>query len=172
MEKEGKNKENNITNAVSEILAKNTLEEFAKAVIWKLAKDVEAVQGAFFRTTEKEGIRYIVFTAGYAYHIPDSQSVVYEFGEGLSGQAAKSGNPITSKNVPEGYIKVVSGLGSATPNSILIYPIKMDEKVLGVIELAGFRDFDKTIQDKIGNVLTEVTPRYVALLNKEKKGNE
>jgi transcriptional regulator with GAF, ATPase, and Fis domain len=153
--------------SLDKIKEKTSLEEFAKALIWKLAKDVEAVQGAFFRTSENEGTRRIIFTAGYAYHLPDSQVVSFEFGEGLSGQVAKSGNPISITKVPEGYIKVVSGLGESTPSSILIYPIKKDEKVIGVVELAGFKQFDQVVQNHIALTLEEVTPAFVALLNLE-----
>lgn len=168
MEKEIKKKEDRLNEVMASVKDTSSVEDFTKALIWKLAKDLEAVQGAFFKTKEENDIRYIVFVSGYAYHLPDSKEVVFEFGEGLSGQVAKSGKPISISKVPDGYIKVVSGLGQASPSTMLIYPIINEEKVEGVIELAGFKEFGDESKQFLADVLQEVTPKYIDLLRKEK----
>jgi putative methionine-R-sulfoxide reductase with GAF domain len=77
----------------------------------------------------------------------------------LSGQVAKEGKMINIQNVPDGYIKILSGLGNATPSSMLIFPIKRNEEVLGVIELASFKNFttdDEQFIKELSNKLEEV----------------
>lgn len=117
--------------------------ELSKSFLWAVAKELDASQGAFFTTTEKDGIHYLQFIAGYAYHLPDSETIEFEFGEGLSGQVAKEGKAINIQSVPDGYITILSGLGNASPSSMYIFPIKRDNNVIAVIELASFKKITK-----------------------------
>ncbi len=61
----------------------------------------------------------------------------FEFGEGLVGRAAVEKEVIYITDLPPDYIKIRSGLGEDVPSSILLIPIMLDHKVLGVIELAS-----------------------------------
>jgi len=70
--------------------------------------------------------------------------LVYEFGEGLAGQVAKEGKSINITNVPQGYITVLSGLGSASPNALAIVPVQSADQVVGVLEVASFRPFSRS----------------------------
>ncbi len=62
-------------------------------------------------------------------------------GEGLVGQAAREKKPILISQVPEDYIYVTSGLGNTVPGSILVYPVKFEGVLKGVIELAAIQVF-------------------------------
>jgi methyl-accepting chemotaxis protein len=103
-----------------------------------VCKHLEAGQGAIYTATEKEGKRVVELESGYALSIGESTTLSYEFGEGLIGQAAVSGRSLYVDDVPEGYIKIVSGLGTASPKYLLIVAIKHNRDVLGVIEIASF----------------------------------
>ncbi len=58
----------------------------------------------------------------------------------MIGQSAANGSTLYVDDVPEGYIKIVSGLGSASPKYLLIVPIGKDGQVFGVIEIASFTE--------------------------------
>ncbi len=114
-------------------------------VLWTVANDLEAVQGAIFLTKQKESdLKIIELFAGYAYYLPESKVLTYEFGEGLAGQVAKDGRLVNISSIPEGYISVISGLGKSSPTNLILVPIKNEqEKVLGVIEIASFQSFNQ-----------------------------
>ena len=113
-------------------------------VLNKICNHIEAVQGALYVVTKDKNLKYIELMAAYAYHKPESEEIKYEFGEGLAGQVAKEGKLVNIKEVPAGYIKVISGLGDTTPNNLLIVPLKKGDDVIGVVEIASFKAFRKS----------------------------
>lgn len=103
-----------------------------------ICRQLEAGQGAVYATRQTEDKRIVELVGGYALSIGESTKLSYEFGEGLIGQAAASGQSLYVDDVPEGYIKIVSGLGTASPRYMLIVPIKHDDNLTGVMEIASF----------------------------------
>ena len=103
-----------------------------------ICKQLDAGQGAVYATITDGSIRKVELRAGYALSIGESAVITFEFGEGLVGQAAAGGRSIYVDEVPEGYIKIISGLGSASPRYLLIVPIKTNDQVIGVMEIASF----------------------------------
>jgi len=109
-----------------------------------LCNEVEASTGALYINKEIDSKRILEFESGYAFYLPDSGKISYEFGEGLVGQAAASGQEIIiNGDIPQGYIKVISGLGEGTPNNLAIIPIKNEDTVNGILEIAGFKAFSE-----------------------------
>jgi hypothetical protein len=106
--------------------------------IQAICKQLDAGQGAAYAVLETDGVRKVELRGGYALSIAESTVISYEFGEGLVGQAAASGKTIYVDDVPEGYIKIISGLGSASPRYLLIVPVKTQEQLRGVLEIATF----------------------------------
>lgn len=112
--------------------------EILDAGLNTICKQLEVGQGAIYKALEKEGRRVVELENGYALSIGESTTLSYEFGEGLIGQAAVSGQSLYVDDVPDGYIKIVSGLGTASPKFLLIVPLKNNGQVLGVMEIASF----------------------------------
>jgi methyl-accepting chemotaxis protein len=103
-----------------------------------ICKQLDAGQGALYLMREEDGKRKLELRSGYALNIAESAVITFEVGEGLVGQAAAANKTLYVDEVPEGYVKIISGLGSASPRFLLIVTLKKEDRVLGVMEIASF----------------------------------
>jgi putative methionine-R-sulfoxide reductase with GAF domain len=103
-----------------------------------ICKQLDAGQGAVYLLQETDGKRSLELKSGYALSIGENTVIAYAVGEGLIGQAAASAKTLYLDDVPDGYIKIISGLGSASPHFLLITVLKKENQVLGVMEIASF----------------------------------
>ncbi len=130
----------------SEILRENNdnIDELSYQIIRNVVKYTDASQGGLFIiNNEDEENPFIELKAAYALNKRKYQEKRIEFGEGLVGRAVQEGETIYMNELPEDYINITSGLGESTPRNLLIVPLKVNEEVYGVIELASFREFEK-----------------------------
>jgi methyl-accepting chemotaxis protein len=118
--------------------------DLAQKALQTLCKQVEAGQGAFYVAVETEGKRQVRLQAGYALNLAEGTELSFDFGEGLVGQAASLGQSLYVDEVPDGYIKIISGLGSASPRYLFLAPVKHEQNTLGVIEVATFAPLSDT----------------------------
>ena len=77
-------------------------------------------------------------------------------GEGLVGQCAIEKRKSMVTQVPEGYLEIASGLGSATPRNILVLPVVFEGQVKGVLELGSFDGFPGTHQAFLEQLMESV----------------
>lgn len=112
--------------------------EVLQSGLHAVCKQLDSGQGAIYMTSGIEGQRKVELKTGYALSIGENTVISYDYGEGLIGQAAAGAKTIYVDDVPEGYIKILSGLGSASPRFLLIVPMKKEDQVLGIIEIASF----------------------------------
>ncbi len=123
------------------------------AVLTAICKKVEAGQGAIYLVKDNKEVRTADLYTSYAFHIAENETLSFTFGEGLIGQVAMEGNTLNINDVPENYINIVSGLGSASPRHLLISPLIKSKKVVGVVELASFTPFSKEEESWIKEAL-------------------
>ena len=143
-EKEEKAKRENLAKQVSDIQAgikelKERKEKYEK-VLSKLCMKIEASQGIIYEVKKEKNKRYIELFTSFAYNLPESETVKYEFGEGLAGQVAKEQKKINIDDIPEGYITIISGLGASSPNHLAILPVMEGSEVAFVVEVASFNE--------------------------------
>lgn len=103
-----------------------------------VCKLLDAGQGAAYVVEDKDGKKKIELKSGYALSLSENTTIAYDLGEGLIGQSAASGKTLYIDDVPTGYVKIVSGLGMASPKYLLIVPVKIEDKTVGVMEIASF----------------------------------
>ena len=127
----------------SEMLRMNTenIEEFTFNIISNLVKYLDANQGGFFLVEEdNDSVKYFDLKACYAYNRKKFPDKRIEWGEGLIGSCALEKQTVYLTDIPDSYLTITSGLGHANPKYLLIIPLISQEEVMGVIELASFRE--------------------------------
>ena len=113
----------------------------AREIITYLARYLGVHIGLFYLTDENLVSRRV---AGYALPRDEALPLQFRSGEGLVGQAALEMKTININDVPEGSVKIGSGLLNASPYSILVMPVLRAGKVKGVLELGSFKAFTCT----------------------------
>ncbi|HRX31002.1 MAG: PAS domain S-box protein [Bacteroidales bacterium] len=128
-----------------EILRQNNddIEELSFQIIKNLVNYVGANQSAFYVIEEDGGEKVFRMTAAYAYERRKYADKILPWGEGLVGACALEKNTIILKKVPDSYLNITSGLGKANPRALILIPLKVNEEVHGVIEIASFSIFEK-----------------------------
>ncbi|MCC6747862.1 MAG: HAMP domain-containing protein [Deltaproteobacteria bacterium] len=152
----------------------------AKSLLSEVATLVTAQQGAFYlQETDTataphmgDGVTYRLL-AGYAYRDRKGLSNRFKLGEGLVGQCALEKERILVSDVPSDYVQVSSGLGEATPRSVVVLPVVFEGQVKAVVELGSFNRFSdahltflEQLAESVGIVLNtiEATMRTEELL--------
>lgn len=130
----------------SETLRKHNheLEELCLQVNSQLVKYLKANQGSFYiLQTPDDKPPFLELKACYAYDRRKYVDQQLGVGEGFAGQVVLEKEYIYLTNVPQSYIRINSGLGEATPTSLIVMPIINNGEVMGVFELASFEHFTK-----------------------------
>jgi putative methionine-R-sulfoxide reductase with GAF domain len=90
-------------------------------------------------------------TGQFAYTDSGSRNE-FHIGEGLVGETARSNQSIRVADLPLDALMISSALGEAKPNQLLIAPIAVDGRVLGVVELATLSAFSADHEAFLGLV--------------------
>jgi PAS domain S-box-containing protein len=128
-----------------EILRTNNsdLAKLADEIIGNLVKYLKANQGALYIIDDTEAGEEPTMSmkACYAWDKKKYLNQKIYRGEGLAGQAWQEKDTIYLTDVPQNYVRITSGLGDANPTSVVIVPLKINDQIFGVVEIASFNVF-------------------------------
>jgi len=141
-----------------------TMEVLADNILKHLVRYLNANQGGIFIKNDNDDnqIHYDL-VAAFAFDRKKYLTKSYEEAEGLVGACAAEKQTIYLTEIPQNYIEVTSGLGDANPTILLLVPLKVEETILGVIEIASFHklqkneiEFVEKIAQNIGSTIQTV----------------
>lgn len=148
----------------SEILRResNDLDRLSEQLIAELVKYVGANQGGVFIVNdEKEGEEsYLELISAYAYNKKKFVERKILKGQSLVGRAWREGLSIYLTEVPNDYIEIRTGLGGANPKYIFIVPLKVNQEVQGVLEIASFHPIEPYQKEFIEQIADSVASTY------------
>ena len=129
----------------ADILRQNNddLEKLAHIIIKNLVYYLDANQGGLFLLNNEDNNIYLDLISAFAYDRKKFFEKRIEYGDGVVGSVAIEKETIYLEDIPEDYIKITSGLGGKTPRSLVVVPLKLEDNVYGVIELASFNKLEK-----------------------------
>jgi PAS domain S-box-containing protein len=148
----------------SEILRResNDLDRLSEQLIAELIKYVGANQGGVFIVNDEneQGEPYLELISAYAYNKKKFLEKKILKGQTLVGRAWQEGLPIYLTEVPNDYIEIRTGLGGANPNYIFIVPLKVNQEVQGVLEIASFHPIEPHQKEFIEQIADSVASTY------------
>ncbi|RWA62478.1 response regulator [Mesorhizobium sp. M1C.F.Ca.ET.193.01.1.1] len=128
----------------------------SRLIMSELAPLVNAQYGVFYVTNRDEDESYLELAASYGAESKAAIKQRLDLREGLVGQSAADKRVIMLDNVPPDFLRVTSGLGSASPANIIILPALFEDEVKAVIELASFSEFRDTHRSFLNQLMESV----------------
>lgn len=110
-------------------------------IMSNLIEYLKVNQGALFVLNDEDDVKQFELKTAIAYGRDKLIKQTINIGEGLVGRCAFEKKTIYLTDVPEDYINITSGLGTANPKSVLLVPCIINDEVYSVIELASFSPF-------------------------------
>ncbi len=168
----------------NEILRQNAdnIDKLTLSIVRNITKFLNANQAGLFliNDTNSNDI-HLELVATYAYDHERKKIKKIYLGEGLVGMCAVEKSTVYLEDIPEDYLHINSGLGGASPRSLLIVPLKIEEEIFGVIEIASFNtlkqheiEFVEKVTESISSTLSlaKISARTAMLLEKSQSQAE
>ncbi|NIK72930.1 PAS domain S-box-containing protein [Thermonema lapsum] len=124
----------------SRILRENQddLEALSRRFVSNLSRYVGVEQvGIFLLEEAQDGEPLLQLKGAFAYSKHKAIHKEIAIGEGLVGQVFLEAKSLHITELPEDYLKVVTGMGAAPPRELFLVPLVYNEECFGVIEVAS-----------------------------------
>ncbi|WP_250630483.1 GAF domain-containing protein [Rhodoflexus caldus] len=148
---------NETTARFSELLRDNTktAQMHARSFLQLMVAELHAqVGGIYLAQNAGEEKHHLALTAAYAYGRDKSLQKTIAPGEGLCGQCYLEGETIVIRTTPQNFFTIPAGIGDIEPTAAAYVPIKLNNKTLGVLEIASVRPFEEHQIDLMEKVCT------------------
>lgn len=126
------------------IRSQTDLKSLGDSIISEMVKYTSSNQGALFIVEDEDtDDPFLKMTACYAWDKKRFINKEIRPGQGLTGECWQEGEPIFMTHIPQDYVHITSGLGEATPGCVFISPLKVNNKIYGILELATFKPYQE-----------------------------
>jgi transcriptional regulator with GAF, ATPase, and Fis domain len=148
------------------------IKDYTAKFLSLIAREKEILQAVFLLVCRESSEPTLRFLSGYAcMNMDEANEERFLMGEGLPGQVAMDRQLMNLKSVPDGYLKIKTGLGEAKANSLLIFPVEYDDKLIGVIELASFHEFTHEDENYFLTLSRTIAPKLMDMVQMETLNN-
>lgn len=150
----------------SEILRFQTsnITELSDLIIKNLVKYLDANQGGVFAYVDDiPEDAHLDLVSAFAFDRKKYISKRINIGEGLVGTCAQERQTIFMTDIPDGYLSITSGLGESKPRSLLIVPLKTEENIYGIIEIASFNVFESHELEFVEKLAQSIASTFASL---------
>ncbi|HEY3596783.1 MAG TPA: response regulator, partial [Paraburkholderia sp.] len=120
------------------VVGQSTPPLVGRAMLEFLGQYMDVVVAALYVRDKVNGDLRRIATYGFS-AASEQGAQSFRDAESLVGQAAASHRTIVLEEVPDNYVKVVSGTGMSAPRSLIVQPVLNDGVVNGVVELGFMR---------------------------------
>jgi len=123
---------------------KNDITELSNNILNNIIRYINATQGGLFIfNDDNEEDKYLQLIASYGYQKSKYEQVRIEIGESMVGNCYVEKKTKIVHNLPEGYLQIDSGLGHTEPKHLVLIPLKLDELIYGVLEIATMNEISE-----------------------------
>lgn len=139
---------------------KDNLEKLAQSIITEMVEYLEVQQGAIYLLNDDdENNKFLELMSAYA---PDDKRLTgtrVGLDEGQVGTCFKEMSVVKIDNLPDDYAHFSSGLGESSLKHMALIPLRLNEIVIGVVELLSFTPVPQyriEFVEKSGETLTSI----------------
>jgi two-component system sensor histidine kinase/response regulator len=144
----------NVSKLTGELQRAVSLQEFGQGLLSGLIPMLGGGAGGFY--VFDKAAEQVNRVATYGLADSGRTEGPIRIGDGLIGQCAAERRPITLTSLPPGYFRIGSGLGEASPSQTSALPAMSQDALLGVLEVASFRQFSPHEQALLDELLPVV----------------
>jgi len=138
-------------------------------IIQNLVSHLQIEMGSIFLAgSDDNGDKFLEIIASYAYDRKKYITKRLAWGEGLPGTCALEKEKIFLTEIPADYFEISSGLGNVKPSSILLVPLKLEDEIFGIIELASVRIMENYEVQFVEALAQSIASTLAAVKNSEK----
>lgn len=133
---------------------RNHAQEFS-GVLNHLANQMGAIQVALYKV-EIERDKRVLRLHAHAGYVPRPDQHTLDAEGSMAQRVMLSEAPLHITDVPRQYLQISSALMQGPPMELMLAPVKHNNNVLGVLEMATFRHFNEQMQAALAQISENV----------------
>jgi len=154
--------------SLGEVLSrsKDNIKELTDEVLKSIVKYLEVPVAAIYIAEKNEqGEKQLKMLGNYGY---GKAKRTFNIGAGLVGECFNEREVNYVDNLPSEYLKIESGLGGASPATLLLIPLKYEDIIIGVMEIASFHPIEEFQRE----FLVQFSERLTTAINNTLMGEQ